>query len=480
MLFLLEHLSTPLPLSDFRTPPIYQRLAAEPGDFTLLELPTGWRNGARVLGKSDILIMMQQWYQTTHGKRRLGGNTSRNPPYKFQYFTDAPVIGDLIALMNAEPASNPANAAIERVVTTELDNIIARDRPLAGPVLRLLGVKYVTVHVEKAPPALRRFVDEVLPLTLVEEWRGPDWTGAPSTIRLYQVNQVDLPNWELDMAAPAGQLYLAAGWTPVAEQGVRYATRPCAELLLNLPAQGGQLTVPMHGPQQNATVALNGHRLATATIPTAAGIVVPVPAGQANELVDRVQICFERRTPVTDLATPDVQSGWPIGTTGVSSNHSILVQSAGNDVGNFAQIWVDGRNVAPNQLGYNLVALDSSGIIQASRAFNSLASTDEAQAMADWLQQWPAGTIIAGAVRDEASSQLTESAVTALQSIGVVTDLRTRFRWSHAFIGVVGAPPASALEAATLLQPATVYVGHPVDAPAVYGGVGRIGFVTNP
>ncbi len=46
--------------------------------------------------------MMQQWYQTTHGKRRFAGNTSRNPAYKFQYFSEAPFISDLIALMNAD------------------------------------------------------------------------------------------------------------------------------------------------------------------------------------------------------------------------------------------------------------------------------------------------------------------------------------------------------------------------------------------
>ena len=77
-------------------------LAREPGNGALLELPTGWRNGARVLGRSDILIMMQQWRQTAHGKPRLGGNTSRNPPQKFQYFTEHPLIGDLIALMNSD------------------------------------------------------------------------------------------------------------------------------------------------------------------------------------------------------------------------------------------------------------------------------------------------------------------------------------------------------------------------------------------
>nr|HMN27245.1 hypothetical protein [Caldilineaceae bacterium] len=70
-LLLFEHLAIPLPLNDFRVPALYQTLAAQPGDFSVLELPTGWRNGARVLGRSDKLIMMQQWYQTVHGKRRL-------------------------------------------------------------------------------------------------------------------------------------------------------------------------------------------------------------------------------------------------------------------------------------------------------------------------------------------------------------------------------------------------------------------------
>ncbi len=480
-LFLLEHLSIPLPLSDFRTPPIYDRLAAEPGDFTVLELPTGWRNGARVLGKSDILIMMQQWYQTTHGKRRLGGNTSRNPPYKFQYFTEAPLIGDLIALMNAEPNSTPANAEIAQVVDGELDALIARNRPIAGPVLDFLGARYVTVHVEKSPPALLRFVDEALPLTLVEEWHGPDWSGAESTIRLYQVNSTAATDWEINLAAPEGQLYLAEGWSALAADGVRYATRPCATILLNLPATGGELAVELLGPQQNATIYLNGHRLADATLPaTDLHTTLPTPPGSTDALIDRIELCFDRRTPLAELDPAEIQQGWLIGKTGVTTNHSLVVQSAGNDVGNFAHIFVNGVEVSPNQVGYNLVALNAAGVVQESKSFNTLASPAESQALADWLQQWPPGTIIAGAVRDEASMNLTEVAVNALKSIGVATDLRERFRWSHAFVGVVGAPSGSALEAASLLQPATVSVGLAVDAPAVYGGVGRIRFTTQP
>ena len=472
VLFLVEHLSIPLPLSDFRVPPIYDQLAAEPGDFAVLELPTGWRNGARVLGKSDILIMMQQWYQTTHGKRRLSGNTSRNPPYKFQYFTDAPLIGNLIALMNAEPNSTPANAEIARVVDSELDALIARNRPVAGQVLDFLGVRYVTVHVEKSPPALLRFVDEALPLTLVEEWRGNDWSGAASTIRLYRVTPTELIEWEINLASPAGQLYLAEGWSTIATAGVRYATRPCATILLNLPNVGGQISFTLAEALSNATIRLNGYPLA--------GVVTSTPAGSTTALIDRVELCFDRRTPLAELATAETKQGWSIGKTGVTTNHSLVVQSAGNDVGNFAHIFVDGVDVSPNQVGYNLVALDTAGVVQGSKTFNTLASPGESQVLADWLQQWPPGTIIAGAVRDEASMKLTETAVNALKTIGLTTDLRERFRWSHAFVGVVGAAPGSALESTKLLQPATISVGIAVDAPAVYGGVGRIQFAANP
>ena len=97
-LLLFEHLSAPLPISDLRVPALYARVAAEPGDFALLELPPGWRNGARVAGKQDVVIMSQLWNQTAHGKRVLGGNTSRNPEFKFQYFSEDPTLARLIAL----------------------------------------------------------------------------------------------------------------------------------------------------------------------------------------------------------------------------------------------------------------------------------------------------------------------------------------------------------------------------------------------
>ena len=113
---------------------LYERVAQEPGDFALLELPLGWRNGARVAGKQDILIMQQLWYESLHGKRVLGGNTSRNPEYKFQYFSEQPTLSLLIALTNA--ADLPQHDALR----AELARCRSPSRPGGGTALgRLYG-----------------------------------------------------------------------------------------------------------------------------------------------------------------------------------------------------------------------------------------------------------------------------------------------------------------------------------------------------
>ncbi len=495
LLLLLEHLSLPLPLSDFRTPSIYRQLAAIPGDFAVLELPTGWRNGARVMGYGDdVLLMMQQWYQTTHGKRRLGGNTSRNPPHKFQYFIDAPLLGDLIGLMNAH------REHLAPVVAQQLEAMIQRNHPRAGQILRALGVRYVLVHVERATPALLRFVDQALPLTLVEQWQGLDWSGKPATIRLYEVQAPATEEWTVDLADPAGSTALAEGWASFVEldaQGParRYATRSRPALLFNLPDEGGELTLELFGPATEATFRLNGHPVGTAVpldpqAPTR--VALPIPAGLAREPVDRLTVTFQGPlTPVTALAaSPPRGSGRPIGKTGASLGPgvTVAVRSAGEEVGNFAHIWVNGRDVAQEGRGYHLAALGADGQVLGTARFDTSCVVElqpgcppeQSAAMARWLRSWPAGTVIAGAVQDEASLRLGGEGVAALAAVGVATDLRGKLRWSHAFIGVVGAAPGTALEASSLLRPAGVYVGPAVDGAAVSGGVGRVWFTPSP
>jgi len=476
-LLLFEQLSLPLPLSDQRVPPIYRRIAgaSPPQTPTLLELPTGWRNGARVLGKSDLLIMAQQWWQTEHGLRRLGGNTSRNPEFKFQYFTEAPLIGDLIALFNANEAH------LAPVIDAQLEEMIERNRQLAPRVLRFLGVEFVTVHVEKSPPQLLRFVEEALPLTLVAEESTPAAEGA-QTIRLYRVEpdknappatvQTAGYAMPIEMDGPWANLHLAEGWSPgVFDAPVRYATRRQPRLLLDLPQEGGRVVLEWAAPPGDLQATVNG--VAVAAIADTAGQIwtFDVPAGVADLPVDEVQLRLEGEGQAA--AQVAVQAGGNRRVGGANArlpdNVSLLVRSAGQEVGDFAHIWLNGVDVAGGERGYNLIALDPQGLVRGQATFDTLASADASAAMADWLQQWPAGTVVAGAVADEASLQLGQDAVDALRGLGVLTDLRGRFRWSHAFIGVAGAEPGAALEAAGLLQPAQVNIGPALDWPRVYG-----------
>ncbi|MDI9549911.1 MAG: interleukin-like EMT inducer domain-containing protein [Chloroflexota bacterium] len=487
-IFLFEHLSAPLPLSDLRTPPIYSRIAAEAGDFAILELPTGWRNGARVLGKSDVLIMLQQWHQTVHGKRRLGGNTSRNPEHKFQYFTEAPLIGDLIALMNADREHIAAAIGSNE---PDFAAIVERNRRLAAQTLAFLGVKYVVVHVDKSPDLLLRFVEEALPVALIDEWQGAAQSApgqSPPHIRLYRVREdgasaVWENEWEFDAATSEGKLHLAAGWSALdpGDLGIRYATRPVSELLLAIPESGGILNLEIDGSAGAPDVALNGQRLTAVTLPEGGDFdaKIAIPPGAAHAVVDRLTLTWRGEPqPIAALSSPEDPRNRPIGASGVhlAPGHSLAVRSAGEEVGDFAHIYVDGKNVAPNMRGYNLAALTPDGELLASAAFDTHAAPEASQEMAAWLQQWPAGTILAGAVADEASHSLQPEAVAALQRFGVQTDLRGRFRWSHAFIGAAGVAPGDALEQATLITPAEAVIGAPVDAAQIYGGIGRVHF----
>ena len=463
-LFGLEHLSIPLPINSSVTPPIYQQIAADPGDFTVLELPTGWRNGAYVLGRSDELIMMQQWYQSIHGKRRLGGNTSRNPDYKFDYFVNAPLIGDLIGLMNAD------REWIAPEVEAHWPEITTHNREIAGTVLDFLGVRYITLRVDKSPAALVRFVEEVLPVTLVDEWQGRDWKDAASTIRLYSVNPP--PNadaWQIDLAQPAGNLYLAEGWMPASHNGARYAVRQQVELLLDLPDTGGQLSLELFGPAPAVEIWLAGQRLGQTSlsdIGTPHRLTIEVPPQLATALVDRLELRFSQSVPLARIQTDEP---------------ALLAYSAGEEMGNHARIFINGRNVARDERGYNLVAVSAKGGLLESVVFDTHNAAETAtgvsasQQMAQWLTQWPAGTVIVGAVRDEASAQLGQDAVDALARLGVRTDLRGKFRWGHAFIGTVGNTASdSAVEEAGVLQPALVAVGLPANGEFISGGVGKV------
>ncbi|MGE5603132.1 MAG: interleukin-like EMT inducer domain-containing protein [Nitrososphaerales archaeon] len=464
-LMLFEHLSVPLPSSDLRVPALYERLVQEPGDFALLELPPGWRNGARVAGKQDVVIMQELWNQTLHGKRVLGGNTSRNPEYKFQYFSEQPTLSRLIAQTNA--ADLPQHDALAAELSR--DAITEADREEARRWATFTAIRYVMVHRDKLPATTEAAAKDLLPLTLVAE-EGP--------LALHRVNPalVGAAPTSFRLGSDADRIVLGEGWSSVApgSTGVDaednplglFAQRPEARLLLPLGPGASTLRINAGAlvPEQRVTLIVDGQEVGSAALAMQPGwLEFPIAPAANRPPLSNVQLRFDRTIGVDELGKRLSRAG----------PAALLVRSAGQETGDFAHIYLNGREMSPNRRGYNLVALDAAGRFLRAASFDTNADPEASQQLAEWVAGLEPGTVVAGAVRDEASAKLGQEAVDALASLGVATDLRGHFRWGHAFIGQVagqtaergGQGWAQTAEASDGVRPVQLSFGFPLSEP---------------
>jgi hypothetical protein len=455
VLLLFEHLSTPLPLSDMRIPAVYEQIAAEmPGEYTLLDIPVAWRNGFRVTGTQDPIIMFEQYYQTVHGKPVLAGNTSRNPPLKFQYFTEAPVINSIIAL---ETGYDIDSAVVEQ------------DLAMAPDVLRFFDIGVVVIHPEQAGDQVGQYLEDILP---VEE------LYRDSAAVAYRVN---LPPWPEQWTIRPGEglagLSFAEGWG-VPGSGIIWAQRPAVRLLVPLNGESQHLRFRAYAPGTGQQVAVRVNGLELASYDMVAGwseYELAVPADVVHEGMNEVWLRFSTLYPASQVQV----SPRAIGQTGDDSPVNLVVQSAGQEVGDFAHIYVDGRDVAPNELGYNVAVLHpETGAVEQTAVFDTHLVPGASGAFADFLKAVPTGRIVAVAVADEASRLLGPEAVEAMRTIGAAGDLQDRFRWGHALVGVKGAPSGTALEGMDWMRPVTLVVGEGATEPDLAAAFSIISFTT--
>ncbi|MGQ9517940.1 MAG: interleukin-like EMT inducer domain-containing protein, partial [Anaerolineae bacterium] len=452
-LFIVEHISTPLPLSDLRLPRAYAALIEDVGEAArgshppaLLDLPIAWRNGFRITGIMHPIFMYAQFYQTSHHLPLLGGNTSRNPEHKFQYFTDAPVLNSLIALEGGHALSAEA---------------IARDRQIAPEVFRFLNIRYIMVHKPTAGTPMEEYVETVFPAEMIYE---------DSLYRLYRVvPALPAPAAVVYPHTGIGRLMLGEGWGQPNAGGSVWMESPQARLLAPLPSGAVSLSLEMRAPiSQPLTIFLNDCRLGQGAVgPAWQELTVEAPAAcvrpGANDILLRAV------TPIPVNGSLAAAESRTVGRTGVISPVSITVRSAGKEVGDFGHIYIDGRDISPNRRGYNLVAVDpSAGAVLAAGAFDTHLDPSASERMVRFIEELPQGAIVAVAVMDEASMNLSEPAVQALEALGLAGSVRGRFRWSHAAVGVKGAPPASAAEALSEIWPAAVTVGGGFTRPQAY------------
>jgi len=454
---LFEHLAVPMPLTDARVPAPYRELAAQPGDWTLMQLPMGWRNGFGVFGAEDTRV---EWYQTVHGRPILSGNTSRNPAFKFEYFQRLPLLQAITGIEMYQPPDQATDQAA---------------RAQAAELMALWNVRYLVVNPPVAGrypytdtwQATQDYVLEVIPVDPQPVW---DADG----VQVYAVQQADVPfPFELDLGSRNTDAYRGPGWS-VDEDDIGGASGVwvdgrTAELYLplcldegcHLSGKDGNLddqpvdvvlrvqpfTYP-GAPQQTLALALNGVELGTQPLlPGWHEVRFSAPAQATRSGLNRLTLRF------SDSARPsDVLPGQGmIGGTGVQSPVDIELNSGGA-AGDFAYMTVtppDGASsdVSTGRRGYNLAVIDpQSGQVLDKQGFDTFANVFEAERMAQFIEALPAGVIVAGAARGDASAALSERAVQALASLGSAVDLRATPGYGHAFIGVTGAAPGAAAE----------------------------------
>jgi hypothetical protein len=140
----------PRPLFGASVPAFYHRIAADPREVRVLELPTGVRDGTFSVGDFSALA---QFYQTVHHKPLVGGYLSRVSRRRVRQFRELPVLDALVTLSEARPLTAEQRAA----AFAARDTFLARAR---------LG--YVVIDRARATPDLIGFATELFALRRID------------------------------------------------------------------------------------------------------------------------------------------------------------------------------------------------------------------------------------------------------------------------------------------------------------------------
>jgi hypothetical protein len=444
-LILLEHLAVPLPTTDARIPEIYDQISREPGDFAVLQLPLGWRNSFGTLGSEQTQL---QYFQTAHGKPMIGGNISRAPDYKMDYFARIPLFRALTDL------------EMYRDVSPEVD---AAARAQAGDLMSLYDVRYFIT----TPPIPGRYpyqdtwqrteeyALDVLPLEKPAFWEGDGY-------RAYRIKQPPIPfPFRLDLGTPGTEPYLGQGWDIQPDEKPAGATATwisgkTADIYLPLTGPGDvtlRLAIaPLSyagAPTQTVTVSANGVPLLKnqALGPGWQTLEVAMPASATRRGANRVRLEFGWAASPRQVF-PDPVSRAEIGSTGVVSPVNLEVHAF--DEAYISAYGRDGvrTDASAGRQGYNVAVIDPrTGKVLDARGFDTAANSYEADALAAYLESIRPGQIVVLATKGNATAHLNQAAIDAMRSLGSrassPADLAGQ---SHALVGVQGAGPATAAE----------------------------------
>ncbi len=442
-LILFEHAAMPLPTTDARIPAAVRGLAGLP-EGAVLQIPMGWRNSFGVLGAEDTRA---QYYMTAHGKPILSGNTSRNPPIKFDYFARLPLVQ---ALTQQEAGQTPDPETLT-AAQAQVDDLLA-----------LWGVRYLLLLPSvpgRLPYADTWQPSQQLALDLIPHTAAPLLDDG--SVRVYGVEPGPPLPLALDFGGQTTDAWRGEGWSrdeaDVGGASGIWASERRSHLLFRsedagrrrLSFRAAPFVWPAASPQR-LTVTLNGRAVGQAEL--AEGWreygfdLAPQPG------INHLWLEFSRADSPRTVLNQAM-----IGATGIQAPVNIEVHS-------FDQAYITLTDATNNQTpasagrrGYNITVLDpDSGRVLDQQGFDTVANGYEVERLVTYLSGLRPGRIVILATREGAGGFLTAEAIAAFRRLGssasAPADLAGR---AHALVGVAGAAPGTAAE---VIDPADAFL----------------------
>ena len=447
-----EHLVVPMTLTDMRVPAVYAQIAADPRPVAVMQLPLGWRNSFGVFGPEATIL---QYYQSAHGKPMLGGNISRAPDFKMDYFKRLPFFQAI------------TDVQFGRAISPEL---LEAAKAQAPDLMRLYNVGYVLLF----PPVAERrpysenwqaawdFAKTTLPLD--EE---PFWTG--DGIEAYRVQlPATVPAFALDLGAAGSLPYRGDGWnagdsTVDGATGV-WATTQASTLYVPPLAendQPGAVRVRLQpyaypgSAAQTVALRVNGQPVGSAQT-LAAGwqeVSWDLPPGLLGEGLSRLELAWGYAA-----APRAVDAGSrAIGSTGVILPVDADLKAFAD--GGFVALFDEKGNqtdASAGRKGVNVTVLDpADGRVVAQAGFDTTANAYESDALAAFLTTIEPGANVLVASNGNAWQFLSQAAVDGLRALGADVTLEGLQSQYFALAGVQG---AAAGTAAQTIDPADAFL----------------------
>lgn len=464
---LLEHLALPAPLSDARIPTVYAQIAADPRPVSVLQFPLGWRNSFGVWGPEQTQL---QYFQTGHGKPMLGGNISRAPDFKMDYFKR---IALFQALRNVQ-VNEPVDQALGEAAKAQ-----------AAALMYLYNTGYVLLY----PPIPQRKPYEdnwqatwaLAKATLPLETQ-PFWTGdGMEAYRVVQPTGDDA--FTIDLGTTGTYPYRGEGWDQ------RETDAPYETPATWATATVSRLFVPLRQVDANATyiLRLRVHPFAyPGSQPQTLQVQVNTWQGEQQTLTDgwqEISWAVPGRALLNTLNHVDLHWGWTaqpravlggnrqIGSTGVTL--PVDAELNGFADGGFIALFNEAgeqSDGSAGRQGVNVTVLDEQGDVVEKSGFDTAANAYESDKLTTYLGKIESGRIVLVVSKGDATANVTEAAVNGLRALGADVT-RDQLRGNHfSIIGVQGAQPGSA---ALTIDPNGAYlrIGLDPDRRSLAGAV---------